>query len=61
MTYSDRVFIDVHDAIMTRYRELLRMESLGVWTPTKGEEMANLREFLDALDEGRVTVEARRP
>lgn len=60
MTYSDRIFINVHDAIMTRYRELLRMESLGVWTPTKDEEMANLREFLDALDEGRVTVVARR-
>ena len=61
MIYSGRIFSDIHDAIMARHRELLRMESSDVWTPRMDEEMANLRVFLDALDEGRVTIVARRP
>lgn len=57
----NRLFSDIRYVIMTRYRELHRRESHDdVWSPTMGEELMNLREFLDALDEGRVMIVARR-
>lgn len=59
MKDPDGVRDHVFDAVMARYRKLSGQRDRGVRSPTRDEEMEALEAFLDALDEGRVTIEPR--
>lgn len=61
MRDPDGIRNHVFDAVMTRYRKLSGQRDRGVWSPTRDEELESLEAFLDALDEGRVTIAPRAP